>query len=256
LLLRGNRKLMLTEAGRAYVSSCRRIMEDIAEAERTATGEYRAPQGELVLNAPQVLGRTHALPVVVDFLRTYPDIRLRLQLSDRVVNLLEEQIDVVLRVGELPDSSLVATRLGMVRQVLCASPEYLKLWGAPQKPADLTAHHCIGYEAYGVASGSSWKLGASGRVQTIEIPSRLVVNSAEAAVIAATAGAGVAWVMSYMVDDLMKSGHLVKLLEGYDPSPLPVSLIYTSQRQAPLKLRAFLDFTVPRLRNRLGYESP
>jgi DNA-binding transcriptional LysR family regulator len=254
LLLRGTRKLTLTEAGRAYVASCRRIMEDIAEAERTASGEYCAPQGELIFSSPQVMGRSHALPVVVDFLRTYPDIRVRVQMADRVVNLLEEQIDVALRVGELPDSSLIALRVGMVRQVLCASPDYLGLRGVPKQPADLTSHDCIAYEAYGIASGSSWKLGPQESAQLIQIPSRLVVNSSEAAVIAATAGAGVAWVMSYLVDDLLKSGSLVKLLEGHEPSPQPVNLIYPSQRQVPLKLRAFLDFMVPRLRSRLRYE--
>jgi DNA-binding transcriptional LysR family regulator len=256
LLLRGTRKLTLTEAGRAYVTACRRIVEDIAEAERTATGEYRAPQGELIFSAPQVMGRTHALEVVADFLNTYPDIRVRFQLADRVVNLLEDQIDVALRIGELPDSSLVATRVGVVQQTLCASPKYLKIRGMPQKPGDLTSHNCVAYDAYGVASGSSWKLGTGRIAQTVQISSRLVVNSAEAAVIAATAGAGVAWVMSYMVDDLVKSGALVRLLEGYEPASLPVSLIYPSQRQVPLKLRAFLDFSVPRLRERLGYRNP
>jgi DNA-binding transcriptional LysR family regulator len=256
LLLRGTRKLMLTEAGRAYVASCRRIMEDIAEAERTATGEYRAPQGELIFSVPHVLGRTHALPVVVEFLTTYPDIRMRFHLADRVVSLLEEQIDLALRVGELPDSSMIATRLGVVRQMLCASPEYLNARGVPRKPADLATHWCVAYDAYGIASGTSWKLGTGRATQTVQIPSRLVVNSAEAAVIAATAGAGVVWVNSYLAEDSVKAGSLVRLLEGYEPAPLPVSLIYPSQRQVPLKLRAFLDFSVPRLRERLGYKNP
>jgi DNA-binding transcriptional LysR family regulator len=255
LLLRGTRRLILTESGRAYVAACRRIMEDIAEAERTASGEYREPQGELIFSVPQVLGRTHALPVVVDFLATYPDIRMRFHLADRVVSLLEEQIDVALRVGELPDSSLMATRVGVVRQILCASPDYLKTRGVPRQPGDLTSHSCVAYDAYGVASGSSWKLGMGKTAQTVQIPSRLVVNSAEAAVIAATAGAGVVWVMSYLADDLVNSGALVRLLEGYEPASLPVSLIYPSQRQVPLKLRAFLDFCVPRLRERLGYKN-
>jgi DNA-binding transcriptional LysR family regulator len=204
---------------------------------------------------PHVLGRTHALPVVVEFLTTYPDIRMRFHLADRVVNLLEEQIDVALRVGELPDSSMIATRVGVVRQMLCASPEYLQTRGVPQKPGDLTAHWCVAYDAYGIASGGSWTLGTGRAAQTVRIPSRLVVNSAEAAVIAATAGAGVVWVMSYLAEDLVKAGSLVRLLEGCEPAPLPVSLIYPSQRQVPLKLRAFLDFSVPRLRERLGYKN-
>jgi DNA-binding transcriptional LysR family regulator len=199
------------------------------------------------------MGRTHALEVVVDFLDTYPSIRVRFHLADRVVNMLEDQIDVALRIGELPDSSLIATRVGVVQQTLCASPQYLKMRGVPQKPGDLTSHNCVAYDAYGIASGSTWKLGTGRTAQNVQIPSRLVVNSAEAAVIAATAGAGVAWVMSYMVDDLVKAGALVRLLEGSEPASLPVSLIYPSQRQVPLKLRAFLDFSVPRLRKRLDY---
>jgi DNA-binding transcriptional LysR family regulator len=138
--------------------------------------------------------------------------------------------------------------------MLCASPEYLKIRGTPQTPGDLTSHSCVAYDAYGIASGSSWKLGTGRAAQTVEVPSRLVVNSAEAAVIAATAGAGVIWVMSYLAEDLVKAGSLVRLLEGYEPASLPVSLMYPSQRQVPLKLRAFLDFSVPRLRERLGYK--
>ena len=122
LLFRGNRKLVLTDAGRDYVTSCRRILEDIGEAERVAAGEFRAPQGELNFSVPVVMGRIHVMPVVVEFLRSYPDIRMRVHLTDRNVNLLDEHFDLALRVGELPDSSMIGTRIGLVRQVLCASP--------------------------------------------------------------------------------------------------------------------------------------
>jgi len=131
LLHRGNRKVVLTDAGQSYVTSCRRIIEEIADVERTAAGEYRAPQGEMTISLPAVLGRTHVLPVLVEFQRTFPDIRVRLQFTDRAVNLLEEHVDVAVRIGELPDSSMIAKRVGLIRKMLCASPAYLKRRGAP-----------------------------------------------------------------------------------------------------------------------------
>ena len=251
LLQRGSRKLTLTDTGRDYVASCRRIMEEIAETERTAAGEYRKPQGELTISVPMTMGRTHALPVVAEFLRAHPDIRMHVQLNDRKVNLPEEHIDVALRVGELPDSSLIAARIGLVREVACASPAYLKEKGTPTLPNDLTSHECITYEGY-YTIRNNWEFHANGASLTVLVPSRIVVNSAEAAVAAATAHAGIARVLSYQIIDLVKNRSLVRLLQAYEPSPLPVSLVYPSQRQVPLKLRAFLDFSAPRLKARLA----
>ena len=253
LLHRGNRKLVLTDAGQSYVTSCRRIIEEIAEVERTAAGEYRAPQGELTISLSAVLGRTHVLPVVVEFQRTFPDIRVRLQFTDRTVNLLEEHVDVAVRIGELPDSSMIAKRVGLIRLMLCASPAYLKRRGAPKTPLDLATHDCVIHETYSTPHG--WEFVSEETTQMIRVPSRLTVNLGEAAVAAAVAGAGIARVLSYLVDDLLRSRSLVTLLEAYEPSPMPVSVVYPSQRQVPLKLRAFLDFAVPRLRKRLGYEA-
>jgi DNA-binding transcriptional LysR family regulator len=251
LLLRGNRKLVLTDAGRDYVSSCRRIMEELAEVERVATGEYRKPHGELTISAPQGMARGDLLPVIVEFQRTYPDIRMRVQLTERNVNLVEEHIDVALRVGELPDSSMIATRVALIRRVLCASPAYLKIKGRPKTLADLASHDCVTYEGY--AAANTWEFNSAGAIEMIQVPSRLLVNFSDAAIDAATAGAGIARLLSYQVNDLVKAGALVILLEAYEPAPRPISLIYPSQRQVPQKLRAFLDFSVPRLRKRLGY---
>lgn len=253
LLHRGNRKLVLTDIGQSYVASCRRIMEEIAEVERAASGEYRAPQGELIITAPAVLGRSHLLPIVVEFLRAFPDVRMRLQLTDRHVNLVEEHVDLAVRIGELPDSSTIAMRVGAVGLVLCASPAYLKKRGTPKQPADLAAHDCVIHEGH--ATSYNWGFFTEESAQTVQIPSHLAVSLGEAAVAAAAAGAGIARVLSYLIDDLVKSRSLVKLLEAYEPPPIPVSLIYPSQRQVPLKLRAFLDFSIPRLRQRLGYRS-
>lgn len=255
LLLRGPRKLTLTDSGAQYVAMCRRIIEDIAEAERTASGEYRAPQGDLVISAPTALGKSHVLPVIVDFLGTYPDIRIRALLSDRTVNLLDEHVDLAVRAGELPDSSLVATRIGLIREVICASPAYLKLRGTPKEPTDLLSHDCITYEGTNIMARNEWSFHTKGIPQLIAVPSRLVVNSAEAAVIAAVEGGGIARVLSYQIVDQLKSHSLVQLLDGHEPERWPINMIYPSQRQVPLKLRAFLDFAIPRLRHRLGYEA-
>jgi DNA-binding transcriptional LysR family regulator len=254
LLHRGNRKVVLTDAGQSYVTSCRRIIEEIAEVERTAAGEYRAPQGELTISVSAVLGRTHVLPLVVKFQRAFPDIRVRLQFTDRFVDLVEEHVDVVVRVGELPDSNMIAKRVGLVRLMLCASPAYLKRRGVPKTPLDLATHDCVIHGNYSSPQGWEFTSGETA-AQMIHVPSRLTVNLGEAAVAAAVAGAGIARVLSYLVDDLLRSRSLVTLLEAYEPSPMPVSVVYPSQRQVPLKLRAFLDFAVPRLRKRLGYEA-
>ena len=253
LLLRGRRRLTLTDSGRSYVASCRRIMEDIAEAERSAAGEYLTPRGGLTISVSQVMGRVHVMPIVGEFLRAYPDIRVRVLLNDRRVNLLEEDVDLALRVGELPDSSMVAVRVGWLRRVLCASPSYLETRDMPKKPADLASHDCVAYE--GVipgTGGTNWDFGSKETLEIVPIPYRLSVNCVEAAASAAMAGAGISRIPWYLANSLIESGLLVTLLETYEPALLPISLIYPYQRQVPLKLRAFLDFSIPRLRERLG----
>lgn len=254
LVLRGGRKLVLTDAGRDYVASCRRIMENIEEVERTAAGEYRAPQGELIISAPLVIGRNHVVPVLVEFLRTYPEIRAHIQLSDRVSNLLEEHVDLAVRLGELPDSDMIATRVALISRMLCASPAYLQSRGVPERPEDLTSHDCITYEGYSAAD--TWEFRHGQTSQMVKVSSRLGVNLAEAAVIAACTDAGIARVLSDQVDHLLKAGTLVRVLQDFEPAPMSVSLVYPGQRQVPLKLRAFIDFATPLLRERLGYRRP
>lgn len=254
LFHRGHRKVVLTDAGLSYVASCRQILEEITEAERTASGEYRAPQGELIISAPAVMGRSHVLPVMEEFLEAYPDIKVRLQLTDRHVNFVEEHVDLAVRIGEPADtSSLIAMRVGLIRVTLCASPAYLARRGVPKKPADMEQHDCVVHEGHPTAR--HWQFFGSGPTQTIAIRSRLSVTLAEAAMAAALDGVGIARVLSYLIDDHVKAGELVPVLEAYEPDPLLASVIYPSQRQAPLKLRVFLDFAIPRLRERLGYRT-
>jgi DNA-binding transcriptional LysR family regulator len=246
LLVRSTRQLALTDAGRAYVEACRSILEDVGEAERAAAGEYRAPKGDLIVTAPIVFGRLHVLPVVLEFLKAYREIDVRLVLADHVVNLLEERVDLAVRIGELPDSSLVATRVGAIRRVVCASPAYFAARGTPQRPADLAGHDCIAFE--GVASSQAWNFGG----EPVAIHSRLIVNTAEAAVDAALAGVGITRVFSYQAAAALQSGALALALEAFEPPPSPVSLLHAGGRLLALKLRAFLDFAAPRLRATLG----
>jgi DNA-binding transcriptional LysR family regulator len=252
LLHRTTRRLSLTEAGSSYVAACRRILEEIGEAERTAMGEYASPKGELVVTAPVVFGRSHVVPVVAEFLAHYPEIDVSLVLTDRVVHLMDENIDVAVRIGELPDSTLVATGVGRVRRVVCASPAYLATHGVPARPRDLAGHECITFEV--LASMHAWVFGSGKSELSVPVHSRLAVNTAEAAIAAAILGVGVTRVLSYQVADVIRDNALCVVLEAFESAPLPVSLVHKGQAPLPLKLRAFLDFVTPRLRARTSRE--
>jgi DNA-binding transcriptional LysR family regulator len=250
LLNRSSRNLTLTDAGRSYVEACKRILEDVGEAERAASGEYSAAKGELNITAPMVFGRLHVLPVAMEFLKVYSAVDIRGVLNDRVVNLLEDHIDLALRIGELPDSSsLMTTRIGSVRRVVCGSPSYFARRGVPENVDELAMHDCITFE--GFPFPDFWVFPTSKSYFSAAVHSRLVVNTAEAAIDAAIAGLGVTRVLSYQVAAAVKAGRLNIVLEEVEPLPSPVSLVYSGQRRLPLKLRAFLDFAAPRLKARL-----
>src|ERR1700722_6500970 len=249
LLNRTSRRLTLTEAGDAYVAACRPILEEVDEAERAAAGEYSAPRGELIVTAPIVFGRLHVLPVVIDFLRAYAEIAIRLTLADHTVNLLEEHVDVAVRIGALPDSSLVATRLGAIHRVVCASPGYLAARGVPRTPADLATHDCVAFDGM---SGSVWHFAQGKSEASVAVRARLVVNTAEAAIDAAIAGLGITRVLSYPAAEALRAGTLALALTEFEPEPSPVHLVHAGGRMRPLKLRAFRDFAAPRIRARLA----
>jgi DNA-binding transcriptional LysR family regulator len=250
LLNRSSRRLTLTDAGRSYVAACKRILEDIGAAERAAAGEYSAPRGEVIMTAPIVFGRLHVLPVVIAFLEAYPEIDVRLALADRVINLLEDHVDLALRIGELPDSSLVATRLGAIRRVVCASPRYFAERGTPKIPGDLAGHDCITFG--GLTSAQEWIFTVGKSAKPVAVHSRLVVNTAEAAVDAAVASIGITRVLSYQAAAALRAGALTLALRAFEPAPSPVSLVHAGQPLLPLKLRAFLDFATPRLKARIA----
>lgn len=250
LLNRTSRRLTLTDAGQSYVAACRRILEQVDEAERAASGEFSAPRGELMVTAPIVFGRLHVLPVATEFLAAYPEIKVRLALADRVVNLMEDHVDVALRIGALPDSSLMATRIGVIRRVVCASPAYFAARGVPKTLADLAAHDCIGFDVLTTAEAWTFEQGRS--EISVPISARLTVTTAEAVVDAAISGVGIARVLSYQAAQALRDGRLALALVDFEPEPWPVHLVYTGGRMLPLKLRAFLDFAAPRLKDRLA----
>jgi DNA-binding transcriptional LysR family regulator len=249
LLNRSTRRLELTDTGRAYVDACKRILVEVGEAERAATGEYSAPKGELVITAPVVFGRLHVLPVVTEFLLAFPAVNVRLALGDRITHLLDEHLDLAVRIGTLPDSSFKATGVGWLRRVVCGSPAYLASHGVPQTPADLDNHDCVTFDA--LASPDQWVFRYEQSELAVPVHSRLVVNTVEAAVDAARTGLGLTRLLSYQIDAARRAGDLAVVLEAFEPPPIPVSLVFNAQQRIPLKLRAFLDFAAPRLRERM-----
>jgi len=194
----------------------------------------------------------HLLPITVEFLDAYPEIALRLVLTDRVVNTVEENIDISIRIGALPDSSMIATRIGSVRLVHCASPAYLAARGRPADPADLQDHDCICVD--NLVAPRTWKFTKGAREIVAPIRSRLVVSDSEAAIDAAIAGAGagITRVMSYKMETAKRPGALEIMLEEFELEPLPLHIVYAERNPMPLKLRVFLDWVIPRLKARLS----
>ena len=254
LLTRSTRRLALTEAGRDYLAACRRILEQVHDAERAAAGATVAARGELVVAAPFLFGRLHVVPVVATYLARYPDVTLRLRLGDRNIDLLEEHVDLALRIGVLPDSGLVATQVGRVGHVVCASPAYLATHGTPRRPVDLAGHRCITFE--GQTASHSWRFRTPDGPTELRIEPLLAVTTADGAITAALADVGVARVMSYQAAEALADGSLVRLLAAHEPPPVPVSLLYPDAARLPMKTRAFIDHAVPALRERIAHAAP
>ena len=252
LLIRSTRKLTLTGAGADYIAASKRILEQVNDAESALAGEFVAARGELVVTAPMMFGRLHVLPAVNAFLEAFPDVNIRLVLSDRNVDLIDDQVDLAVRIGALPNSSLVATRVGTVRRVVCGSPAYFAGHGVPKKLDDLSRHAAITFDMMGSAAFWDFTLPGATRAQSVPVRSRLAVNSAEAAVDAAIAGVGVTRVLFYQSAQAVKEKRLETVLAQFEPAPIPVNLIHAGQSLQPLKMRVFLDFVVPRLRERIA----
>jgi DNA-binding transcriptional LysR family regulator len=250
LFNRSSRALVPTDAGLSYIAAAKRILADVTEAERAASGEYTTPRGDLSVSTLVALGRLCLQPILAEFLVTFPEVDVQLNLQDRTINLLEEHIDVALRVGDLADSSLIAVRVGEIYRVVCASPAYLKSRGTPKSPDDLVAHDCISYPP--IQSPTTWRFKRGQSEYAVPVRSRFVASNLESACDAARAGIGITVAFSYLVAESIKSRELAPLLQDFQPLPQPVSFVYSPNRFMPAKLRAFLDFAVPRLRARLA----
>jgi len=246
LLHRTTRAVSLTDAGERFLGGARRVLADLTEIEQAAAGQGSAPRGELAVTAPILFGRLHVLPIVTEFMRVFPDVTARLMLLDRPVDLIEERLDAAIRIGPLPDSSAIATKLGSLRRVVVAAPSYLARRGTPRRPADIADHDVVVFGGLGAAS---WDFGAGGAVR---ISPRLTVTTAEAAIDAVGEGIGITRVLGYQAVDALARGAVRQVLTEFGREESPVSLLYPGGAHPPPKLRAFIDFAAPKLRVRLG----
>jgi DNA-binding transcriptional LysR family regulator len=235
LLTRTTRSLRLTERGATFLESCRQILDDLDDAERRVRGEDAEPRGEMTVAAPVVFGRLHVMPIVDGLLRAHPALKVRLLLSDRNVHLVEEGVDVAVRIGSLADSSLVATTLGAVSRVLVASPAYLAQRGAPASPLDLSAHDLIAFD--GLGSVDEWSFATLDRPLRIE--PRLSISSLDATLAGAEAGLGITRALSYQVEAAVREGRLALVLQAFATTPLPVSAVYPARRIGSANVAAF-----------------
>ena len=248
LLHRTTRALKLSEAGERYVAACRRVLVDLEEADISAGGEGAAPRGTLTLTAPIITGEDLVRPLVDAFMNEYPTVSVRLLLFDRQVNLIDEGIDVALRIAHLPDSNFVAIRLGEVRRVVTASPTYLTRHPVINEPADLAKHQIISMTHFGQDSWSFPPLKNSSVPRTVQLTPRLIVNTVRAAVASATEGNGVTRLFSYHIAEQIRDRRLQILLDKDEYPPLPVHLLAPQGRFSVPKVRAFADYAVPRLK--------
>lgn len=254
LFTRSTRRVVLTEAGGRFLARARQLLADLDDAEREAQGEAARPRGRLTLTAPLTFGRALIAPIVGEFLRAYPEISVSLLLLDRVAQLAEEGIDAALRIGQLPDSGLVARRVGTVRRVLVASPGYLADRGVPASPEALAGHDLIDFT--GLSHNREWRFVVDKQPMSLRVAARLELNDAAAALAAAERGEGVTLALSYMVEEALREGRLLTLCEGAMPPPLPVQLVHVEGRLVAPKVRAWMDFAAPRLIERLGARAP
>ncbi|CAI8871759.1 LysR family transcriptional regulator [Pseudomonas sp. IT-P294] len=246
LLTRTTRSVYLSEAGQRFLEDCRRILSEVQEAEDSAAGSHAQPRGQLTVTAPVLFGDLFVTPVMVGYLTQFPDVSINALLVDRVVSMVEEGVDVAVRIGELPDSNQHAIRVGEVRRVICASPQFLKAHGRPRHPAELSAAPIIATSSIGQLR--SWPFLEAGEPISVRSEPRLVVTANQAAITAAAMGLGLTRVLSYQVASKIAAGELEIVLADFELSPLPIHVVYQGGRKAPVRVRSFVDFVVKALR--------
>ena len=246
LLDRTTRYVRVTELGQRYLDDARRIIAEVDEAEDALVGINGTPKGQLTLTAPVLFGKMFVMPVVVEYLQRYPSMDVSALFLDRVVNMMEEGVDVGIRVGELPDSSLKAVRVGQIRRVLCASPQYLAEYGVPNHPHDLQQHRIVA--ATGVTPSVEWKFWQDQQALSVRLRPRLTVTTNDGAIESALAGFGVTRLMSYQIAHFVESGQLQILLPDFESAPLPINVLHREGRHKSARVRSFVDLVVERLR--------
>jgi DNA-binding transcriptional LysR family regulator len=246
LLNRTTRFVRPTDAGQRYLDDARQILAKVQEADEAAAGINADPRGHLTVTAPVLFGKIFVMPHIVEFLQRYPAVDVSALFLDRVVNMMEEGVDVGVRIGALPDSSMRALRVGQVRRVLCASPDYLAQHGIPQTPDDLKQHHIVA--ASGVSPSIEWKFGENEHASTLRIKPRLTVTSNDGAIAAVIKGAGITRLLSYQVAHELQVGSLKTVLSEYESPPLPIHIVHREGRDGSAKVRSFVDFMAQALR--------
>ena len=250
LLTRTTRVVRVTEAGASYADDCRVIMAQLTEADAAAGGLHAVPRGRLTVTAPVGFGALYVTPVVTEYLSRYPDVNVSCRFVDRVVNMLDEGVDIGVRIGELPDSSMQAIRVGTMRLLVCAAPDYLDKHGEPKSPGDLQSHVVIA--ASGATSTSEWRISTKGAPGVVKLHPRLIATTADTAIAAALTGFGLTNVLAYKVDTHLREGRLKTVLSDFEPPVLPVHVLHREGRHASQKARTFIDLAVERLRPRLA----
>lgn len=246
LFNRSTRHVRLTDSGARFFEDAKRVLEDVDQAMAAASGSYAEPRGVLSVTAPVLFGQIHIAPILTEYLQQNPAVAVRAVFYDRVSNLLDEGLDVAIRIGHLKDSSIYATPVGSVQRLVCASPDYLKKYGMPSQPSDLTRHEII--QASTVESSTTWQFESSAGKESVKVTPRLQCSQNGAAITAAKQGFGITRLMSYQVGEELKNGSLTRILRDYETKPLPVSIIHLEGRQANAKIRSFIDLATERLR--------
>ena len=247
LILRTTRNVRLTDAGRQYYDDTRAILTSIAEANEAVSGINAEPRGTLSVTASVLFGRLYVMPSIIEYMQRYPKVKVLANFVDRVTNLVEEEIDVAIRIGELPDSSLRAIKVGQVRRVLCASPDYLRENGTPEHPEELSKHSII--SANSISPRVEWRFGTGKDIEKLQMDPRLIVSSNDAALAAAVGGLGITRLLSYQVKSQVEDGALRLLLEDYEESPWPIHVVHREDKLGSSKVRAFIECVVDHLRN-------